>query len=605
MKPFNKNGYYSARKLALPHEKFRLFSDIKNAEIVPEKMEKIVRRAENYLERDIPLLRASVYREYVTIGNRNNYEDPYFTRRDMAVYLAAAETYEKKGRFTEKLMDVVWAIMEESTWIIPAHIYCAGLYSESSLGPVFGDNALHGLDLFAAATCGTLSSVYYFCKDELDAIDPVIARKMEYMIHERGIKNFLQLELWWGGAKGNRTNNWCPWIVSNILLSVAIMEKDTYIRERVVTKSMEYLDNFMNCYHPDGGCDEGPAYWGAAGASLFDCLELIEDLSGGKISIYKDELVKNIGEYIYKVNINANRYVNFADCAPKTNPNSGMLIRYGQKCGSEFLVAFGKKQAALGDFFFSQSHMYRSLKCIFTPIAKNEPSNMPLWTCLPDLQLVTARQYPESDKGMFFAAKGGNNDEMHNHNDVGNFMVYYDGEPVIIDTGVGRYTKQTFSADRYELWFMQSGYHNLPSFDGVDQKNGAKYMATDVRFDPDARSIRTEIKEAYLPEAKIKTYVREVSLVDGAVVISENIALEEKKEIDFHMMASVKPEIVDDGKILLNMGRVLEYDTVLSAEIETFDPVGMDTQSAWGTEVLYRIHFKINADICNVKFTIK
>ena len=230
---------------------------------------------------------------------------------------------------------------------------------------------------------------------------------------------------------------------------------------------------------------------------------------------------------------------------------------------------------------------------------------MPLWTCLPDLQVITARQYSESDKGMFLAAKGGYNKEMHNHNDVGNFMVYYDGEPVIIDTGVGRYTKQTFSSQRYELWFMQSGYHSLPSFGGVDQKDGEKYRATDVVFDENARSIRMELKEAYLPEAKIKSYVREIMMKGGAVIISENIELEEKKEIDFHMMACVKPEIIEDGKILLAMGRTLTYDKALSAEIEAFDPVGMDTESAWGTKQLYRLHFRTNTDICNLIFTIE
>ena len=155
-----------------------------------------MRYAEGLLGRDIPLLPASVYRQYVTIGNRSNYEDIYFLRRDMAVAFAVAEAYENKGRFIEKLMDVVWAIMEESTWIIPAHIYCAPLHGDSSLGPVFGDNALHGIDLFSAGTAGTLASVYLLCKDKLDAIDPVICRKMEYCLKERAIKNFLQIEVW-------------------------------------------------------------------------------------------------------------------------------------------------------------------------------------------------------------------------------------------------------------------------------------------------------------------------------------------------------------------------------------------------------------------------
>lgn len=605
MKAFAEKRIYNAIGKLLPYSDFRLFRDIDKPTIPSEKGDIILKRAEELLEKDIPLLPASLYREYVTTGNRSNYEDKYFLRRDMAVFFAVAEAYENKGRFTEKLMDVVWAIMEESTWKIPAHIYCTPYYGESSLGPVFGDNALHGIDLFSAATCGTLSAVYMLCKDKLDRIDPVIARKMEYTLKERGIKNFLQLELWWGGALGNRINNWCPWIVSNILLTAAIMEKDNYTREKVVTKSISYLDNFLACYKPDGGCDEGPAYWGAAGASLFDCLELIEDLSGDKITVYDSELVRNIGEYIYKVNITGNRYVNFADCAPKTNPTPGMLIRFGHKTGSHFLESFGKAQARYGDFFFSQSHMYRSLKWLNTPTLREENCPMPLYTELPDLGVMTAREFEDSSKGMFLAAKAGNNDEMHNHNDCGNFMVYYNGNPVIIDAGVGTYTKQTFSPDRYKLWFMQSGYHNLPSFDGIDQCAGARYTSTDKCFSESERSISSELKNAYHSDAGIESYVRKVSMSGGEVTVSESVKLDKAREIDFHLMLSVKPTVTSDTTVSLPEGRTLTFDPSLTAELEEFDPVGMDTVHSWGTEVLYRLHFKIKTEKCNVTFTIR
>ena len=604
MKAFAEKKIYSAKGLLLPYSDFKLFSDVEKPEIPTEKAETIVKYAEGLLDKEIPLLRASVYREYVTNGNRSRYQDPYFLRRDMAVAFAVAEAYENKGRFTEKLMDVVWAIMEESTWIIPAHRYCAPYVPSASLGGVFGDNALHGIDLFSAATAGTLASVYLLCKDKLDELDPIISAKMEYMLNDRAINNFLQIEVWWGGASGERVNNWNPWILSNILFTAAVMCRDNGIRERVVSKSMRYLDNFLNCYAPDGGCDEGPAYWGAAGASLFDCLELIEDMSGGKISVYDSELVRNIGDYIYKVNITGNRFVNFADCAPKTDPNTGMLIRFGEKTNSPFLVSFGKKQAKYGDYFFSQSHMYRSLKWLNTPFVKEENCPMPTYTELPDLGVMTARESENSEVGMFVAAKAGNNGEMHNHNDCGNFMVYYNGKPVIIDTGVGEYTKQTFSSDRYKLWFMQSGYHNLPSFDGVDQHDGMRFAASEVAFDRENRSIRSELKNAYPKETGIESYVRRVSF-DGTVTVEESIVLDGEREIDFHMMLASEPKLLDGCEIALPEGRTLKYDESLSAELEAFDPVGMNTVHSWGTDKLYRLHFRIKADKCNVKFTIR
>ena len=605
MKVFYQNGIKNASGKVLSYDNFRLMSDLNELKFNPEKMKKVVATAERLVEKDIPMLTASLYREFAVNGNRANYEGLYFTRRDMAVYFAAAEAYEGKGRFTEKLVDVVWAIMEESTWNIPAHLYTSPCGGDMTLSPVFGDNFLHGIDLFSASTAGALSVVYYLCHDIFDAVTPVISKKLRWTLHERGIKNFLQYEPWWTGTRGNRINNWCPWILSNVLLQAALMEEDTFVREQVVTRSISYLDNFLNCYDPDGGCDEGPAYWGAAGASLFDCLELIEDMTGGKINVYGSELVKNIGDYIYKVNINNTRYVNFADCAPKTAPNPGMLIRFGEKTGSPFLVSFGKKQAANGDFFFSASHMYRSMKCVYSDTTEASDCPMPLLSFLPNLGVMTARQFSDSSKGMFLAAKGGHNGEMHNHNDVGNFMVYYNGEPVIIDAGVGQYTKQTFSPQRYELWFMQSGYHNLPSFDGIDQKDGRCYKSEDVQFDESAAKISVEMRSAYPKDAGIKSYVRATSLCDGVVTVEESVSLDKARLIDFHMMLAKQPTISTPGEILLPEGRTLTYDASLTADVEEFDPVGMDTKHAWGTDKLYRIHFTVKAKKCNVTFTIK
>ena len=71
------------------------------------------------------------------------------------------------------------------------------------------------------------------------------------------------------------------------------------------------------------------------------------------------------------------------------------------------------------------------------------------------------------------------------------------------------------------------------------------------------------------------------------------------REIDFHIMLASEPQLLGDGKISLPEGRMLNYDTSLTAELETFDPVGMNTLKSWGTEKLYRLHFRINTDKCN------
>src|SRR5262249_35054565 len=112
-------------------------------------------------------------------------------------------------------------------------------------------------------------------------------------------------------------------------------------------------------------------------------------------------------------------------------------------------------------------------------IAKEHPSFRDIddaW--LPDVQLMISRLA----HGLFVAAHAGNNGRSHNHNDVGDFIVYVAGEPVIIDVGSGTYTARTFSKDRYRLWFNTSPFHNLPAFNGQDQQAGLEFSAGHVVY---------------------------------------------------------------------------------------------------------------------------
>lgn len=605
MKVFQPKGYYNVKGKVLSREAFRPFRELDGYKFNDDRMEKVVKRAENYLTVDVPMLPASLYREFTVNGNRSNYEGLFFKRRDMALTLALAEAYEKKGRFSEKLMDAVWAIMEESTWMLPAHLYNSPYGGDMTLGPVYNSEKRHGLALFSATTGATLSVIYAYAKDALDAITPIITEKMKYMIRERLVLPFVECTFWWTGDSGQRVNNWNPWIISNVLYATAIIEDDLYTREKVVELAVRRLDNFFNCYHPDGGCDEGPSYWSAAGASLFDCLEILDDMTDGRITVYGEELVRNIGEYIFKVNINGNRFTNFADCPPKTLPSPTLLIRFGEKCGSPFLASFGRKLSVHSDSVILPNTPYRGLRTSITPNVEAQYCPMPTSTYLPDLKVMTARETENSEVGMFLAIKGGNNGEMHNHNDVGNFMVYYEGKPVIIDTGVGTYTKQTFSPQRYELWFMQSGYHNLPSFDGVDQKDGERFASKNEAYDADTKSFEAEISGAYPENAGVLSFTRRAALTGGVVTVTDAIKLDTEREIDMHLMSAVLP-VIEGDKIKLAEGRILTYPAdLLTAKIEEFEPTGMNTKSAWDTEKLWRIHLTATAKEIEYTLTVE
>ena len=593
----------------LPISECILFADAKRREFVPEKLDNVVKKAEAFLDTPIPLLPVSVFLEFRDNGNRSNYQNIYFRRREMALTLALAEAYEKKGRFTVKLMDTVWAIMEESTWMIPAHMYNSPTHGELGIPPVYDDTRMHGIDLFSASTSGMLTAVYTLMKDELDKISPVICEKMRYMITDRIIKPYLHCVFWWTGERGNGVNNWCPWVTSNILHTASVMVEDIYLRRRVVTKALASLDAFTADYQADGGCSEGPGYWGAAGASYFDCLELLSDMTGGKINIYDHPLVKNMFEYIVKFNINARRFINFADCGPYSHHDGAMIRRMGEKCGSETLCSFGDTMAMLADGavgYGGHSHVYRCLRNLMTetPTSCDKKASRRIW--FPNLKVMAARESEDPSKGIFVAMKGGSNGEQHNHNDVGNVVVYYNGNPVLIDTGAGEYTKKTFSPQRYELWFMQSNYHNLPAFGGVAQRQGGRYVSSDEIYDPETGGVKMELKGAYTPDAELVSFTRETVLDENAVIhITDSVEMTKEQEVDFRYMTCARPELVENGRIALAEGRTMTYDPRLECEIEEFEVNDRGIENNWKSKVLWRLHFRATFTKDSFEFTVR
>lgn len=235
------------------------------------------------------ILPAGIYMQFKRNGNRSVYQDLYYKRRKIVLYLALAESIEKKGRFIDKIVDGIWLLLEESTWVVPAHN--PSLPDMDCPLPYAYKEEVDFIDLFSAETGALLAFVYHMLGDRLDAITPLICDRILYELNRRITLPFLNNDKqWWMGFSGRRINNWCPWIASNVLTVCALCEKSIKTRKNVLQKTFVILDHFTSGYHDDGGCDEGPGYWNEAGACYFDCLELIYDMTGGAVDVFDHPL---------------------------------------------------------------------------------------------------------------------------------------------------------------------------------------------------------------------------------------------------------------------------------------------------------------------------
>ncbi|MBR2460531.1 MAG: heparinase II/III family protein, partial [Clostridia bacterium] len=546
-KIFAERGYNVTGRV-VPYSDFKMFvSTPQGFKINEAQYPYLIARGENQLKAEIPQLIASDYMMFKRDGNRSIYEGKYFPRRNMVIDLAVAEYVEGKGRFLDKLIDVLWLILEETTWVIPAHN--PGKEGVNTCLPYAYTGHVDYIDLFAATTAATLSFVYYLCHDKFDTVTTLINQRLLFEINRRIIEPFMSdadlwSKCWWSGIRDNEVNNWCPWIVSNVLTVCALTVKDQATRTTLVRKSLPMLDAFTAVYHSDGGCDEGPSYWNAAGAALYNAGLVLYDLTAGYINIFDDPLVKNMGEYAVKVVISHNRVLNFADSPCRTNPSALILYDWGKCSNSEMMTTFAQSRMGgkLPKIGADTGMPYRSFKymCMETP--ENADYKAPSKFYLDGIIVAGTREDPDPQKGLYLALKGGHNAESHNHNDLGNIIVFADGNPLFIDAGSGRYTRRTFSSERYTIWAMASDYHNCATVNGITQKAGRQYRSSDEIYDEESGKLTLNLKTAYPAECDIAKYTRSAVLENGEIVIEDDIELNKDGTVSFHYLVNKAPD---------------------------------------------------------------
>ncbi len=564
--------------------------------------------AEKYLGCEWPQIRASQFMAYQKEGDRLAQEDPHFNRRENLVSLVTGEVMEYKGRFLKDITDGLFAICEESYWGVSAHSV-----GHPHKGVLLPDAENPYIDLFASETGATVALTYYLLYDELLKYCPDILSRIEYELKRRIITPYLtHNDFWWMGYYGG-VNNWNPWILSNILSVFLLMnERDTKFYEGIYKMLYEF-QNIYDAYPQDGGCDEGPTYWDRSGGAMFSFLDLLKTATEGKIDFFDDEKIKNIGNYIVKAYIKNGWVANYSDGSAVIAVSLYYLYMFGKAINSDsltnlsgdiyrFLTKQGSSQKQTSDVFrFSPDEakkqdftIYKSqrlrdhlLTLVYIPeISKLPEPEFEDFYILPDLETAYARK----DK-WYYSVKGLHNAVSHNHNDVGSFMVFHNGSPVLIDPGCGDYTRDTFDiSKRYGIFTMQSGWHNLPIVNGTEQHDGHKYAAD--RFNAKDKIVEVSYKNAYPEDACLNNLTRRIEFIDNGVMLTENISCnKDENTVTYVFVTRDKTEIIKDG-VTLNDEYILQSNTDCNIEVEKKN-IGNDRKlsSSWERENLTRILF--------------
>jgi hypothetical protein len=552
--------------------------------------EQLIQNGEVYLNFDYPSLTAVDFMEFTRTGDRKQYEDKQFLRRIALDSLVLAECVEYKGRFLDDIINGLYVICEENAWHLPAH----NSYIRDTPQFILPDVTRPVIDLFAAETASVLSIAEYLLRQELLSISPFLPEMINKNLKERIFTPYLKEHFWWMSDGHSQMNNWTIWCTQNILLSAFSRDLPKEEKESIMNKSVKSMDYFLFEYGDDGCCDEGAQYFRHAGLCLFNCLFLLNEITGHAFSsVYDSVKIKNIASYIINVHVDDIYYVNFADCSPVAGRCGAREFLFGKVTDNQELMAFAASdyQNSEDPLTLKENNLFYRLQTIFTHsemMSWNKTSNI----IHKDIWYESVGIFISRDDHFCLAVKAGDNNDSHNHNDTGSFTIYKDGRPFLIDVGVETYSKKTFSSDRYEIWTMQSCYHNLPTFfDGGEtilQKDGAQYLATKVshQFGATENKVTMDIATAY-PDERIHSYLRTALHDKGNKIVITDHYEGSLKKVVLSLMFYEEPEVSENSVNIGNLGKltISGSSNILKERITITDK---RLKSAWKHDI-YRL----------------
>ena len=534
----------------LPYTPYSNISDRAAWEALdPEWKTETVLLGQSFLGFEWPYLSASDFLEFFRTGNRVHFEDKMFSKRHALNALILAECVENQGRFLPAIIDGIFSICDENAWNLPAH----NSYERDCPQLPLPDLSDPVLDLFACETGAVLATASYLLSPVLDDFSPFLTKRIRYELERRIFIPYQKRHFWWMGDGISPMNNWTIWCTQNVLLSAFLTDTDDSLRRFIFHKACQSTDFFLAEYGQDGCCDEGAQYYRHAGLCLFLVLSICDSVTGGAFrQLFSDEKIRNIASYIYRVHVADQYYINFADCSPIAGRCSAREYLFAKLTDQENMMRFAAKDCLAGQknalLLPTENNLFYRLLSGFTA-AELKAFDCSCTCPAPNLFYPSVGLFASRDERLFLAVKAGDNADSHNHNDVGSFTVYKDGLPVFIDIGVESYTKKTFSPQRYEIWTMQSAWHNLPSFDGVMQKDGEHYHAADVSYSLEDSSISMDIAPAYPSGSPVASYRRRARLYkEEKIHITDTFSFRDDMphQVVLSLITYEKPKIISE-----------------------------------------------------------
>lgn len=500
---------------------------------------------DNYKGKRGQVLSYGLFKDFYRTGNRSFYQAEYFDRRKRLMLLQVLALY--NDDYLEELEQILFEICNEFSWVLPAHCLIHD-----------GSNTFDYtvVDLYSSETAFYLAETAYVFKDKLSGD---ILNRIKISIKTKIVDNFENGNFFFDRT----TNNWAAVCSCSVGLAYlyAFPERFEIIKDRIFTG----MERFLSGIEDDGYCSEGFGYWVYGFGFFCQFYDVYVSMTGETPEILKLEKIRKILEYGAISQIAEDKFLPFADGGTigEHEPSMGA-------CAIEQLFNVKYNKSTNYPLPNTKALGFRALYSVVEPVEKALP--VPNFTYFEKSQI-----YINKKKNYVFTAKGGNNSEKHNHNDLGVFHFIKGDDLIVADLGVGEYTKNYFGSSseenggRYskEVFVCSSLSHSVPIINGDTQKVGAEHYAKVL--ESNENTFKLDIKNAYVQ--KLDELTVEYTLLENK--ISVNYVAKGVKEFTVRFVCVNEP-VVRDGLAYINGVKVLS----LSGIKPVIEKVGYNNQQS-------------------------
>ena len=513
------------------------------------KYDKIIKEADKLLNLEFPAWDEDLFMGFFTRGDSQSGKDMQNNRLQWLIALVWAECLCNNNKYISDIEHVIKELIEQKTWVNPRN------YREENFGGL--------VELSTAAYAHNLAQALYLLEHKLN---PELKKEIVNALYTRVfnpiLKTFETLNKDHNWL--TETNNWNAVCLSGITASALTVIPNKKERAVFVYIAERYIRNFEAGFSDDGYCTEGLSYFNYGFSRYMVIREIVSQSTNGKIDLFSDNpKITKIAWFLPKMEIINDIYPAIADCRQYSKPSKSIL-QYLSHNFNMGLPDYDLKDATenLTEYVMNIFPKYNTT----SQLTGNDTDFLRSYFDIAGV--LTVRPTIINQRSMGANLKGGNNNEHHNHNDVGSFTIVVGDEILVGDPGSIPYTAKTFSSQRYEYKTHASYGHPVPLIAGQQQRTGAAAQAKVVKSDfSDEKDVWTlDLTLAYqVPE--LKKLTREFVFVrnDGeSLQITDEYAFSSPETFETALITREKWKKVSDNKLIIT-GKSNQLEVTIQA----------------------------------------